>query len=450
MSTEESPFVRLDDSTITPASITIAPNLYHQGSGAISFAAAGDADFSASASYDLVTSWRVRGSLEVDLSTSWSVGEGAWYWYRVEGECGPVECETFGVGYDGCGRMRFVTTVSARNLSEVCDVLRNPNINAPVNLKIATIQRYSRPVFRNQTTADECNVLQEVEFCHVPECLDYCVDESSTPLIGVQNIVAPYDDQLVLPEFPAKSTRSGERLSSATDISDVLLANASSEAVVFGLGYEYDDSLSEGNMELSADSVSACGCSGIGRSLSMRHSLNRSSVVYNFLRSNSASLPSNLSLAYKATEGSWTSNIHLGDPVEGWSLFFGFACQNDLWRLSLSARSGKRQTKLVVDIPPEFMCASRRPSAPIEVYFNQRAGSTYAEGIQVVTPPRTPRRTASFSAEVYVEGIFVPHVIYYDEMGLFKDSFWDYSPLEININPISKNPTTLMTLNGIA
>lgn len=449
MSNEESPIVSLDDSTIIPASITISPNLYHLGSGSISLASSVDSEVSASASYDLLTSWRIRGSLEVDLDTSWNVGEGVWYWYRVEGECGPVECETFGMSYNGCGRMRFVTTVSARNLSELCDTLRNPRTNAPVNLKVATIQRYSRPVFRGNTPADECNVMNEVEFCHIPECFDYCVEEDAS-FLGSLNIVAPHDDEPIQPEFPARHAREVGSVQTLTDITEVLVSRASVESSVLGLGYEYDESLSDGTMSPSTDLVSACGCTSVGESLSMRHTLNRSSVMADFMKSTASYLPSKIDLRYRASESSWSYASHIGDPVEGWKIFFGFGCQDNLWRISFSARAGRKQTRLVVDVPPELMCASRRPSAPVYAYFSQRPFAPRQEGVQVVTPSRTPRRTASFSAEVFVEGIFVPHVVYYDELGLFKDSFWEHSPLEFDINPISKNPITLMTLNGIA
>lgn len=449
MSNEDSPLVSLDDSTIIPASITISPNLYHQGSGLISLASSVDTDFSASASYDLFTSWRIMGSLEVDVTTSWNVGAGAWYWYRVEGECGPVECETFGMSYNGCNRMRFVTTVSARNLSELCDTLQNPRTNAPVNLKIATIQKYSRPVFRGSTPADECNIMQEVEFCHIPECLDYCPEEAA-PFLGIQNIVVAYEDVPAEPEFPTRPIRVEDKMRAATDISEVLVSRASVDSSVLGLGYEYDESLSEGDMYPSTDLVSACGCTAIGEALSMRHSLNRSSAMADFISSTASHLPSKIDLMYRASESSWNSIIHLGDPIEGWRVLFGFGCQDNLWRLSFSALAGRKQTRLVVDIPPELMCASRRPSAPVQVYFSQRPFVPKSDGVQVVAPSRTPRKTALFSAEVFVEGIFVPHVVYYDELGLFKDSFWEHSPLELDINPASKNPITLMTLNGIA
>lgn len=450
MSNEESPLVRLDDSTIIPASITQTPNLYHHASGAISVASADGTEVSAAAVYDLFTSWRILGSLEVDLTTSWNVGESNWYWYRVEGECGSVNCDDFGIGYDGCPRMRFVTTLSARNLAELCDTLKNPATNAPVNLKVATIHRYSRPVFRDQTQPDQCNVLQSAEFCHVPECLDYCVEDATIPLIKTQNIIPAHEDIPAVPDFPGLKVRSRDEVSAATEISEILVARSSMSASAFGLGYEYDESLSGGTLEAPSDSISVCGCSGIGQSLAMRHSLVKSSAVSNFLKSNGTSIPSSLGLKYKAADSSWTSTLHLGPPDGGWTLFFGFSCQDELWRLSLSLRGGRKQTRLVVDIPPEFMCVSRRPSASIQVYFDQRSSLSNSEGIQVVTPARTPRKTASFSAEVFVDGIFVPHVVYYDELGLFSDSFWDHSPLEIDINPIAKNPTTLMNLNGIA
>lgn len=123
-------------------------------------------------------SWRVGGLLEKEISFEWNVGEGEYYWYRVEGECGKVNCENSGVDASQCNQMTFVTVVSARNLPEVCEALNSPRINPPVNLKVAFIKKYSRPILKGSVPDDQCNTLDEQEFCHIPECLDYCIDET--------------------------------------------------------------------------------------------------------------------------------------------------------------------------------------------------------------------------------------------------------------------------------
>lgn len=449
MPNEESFVRKMDDPTITPASITVVPDLYHQATGSVSVSAP-DMSLSASASYDLFTSWRVMGPLDVDLTTSWNTGESTWYWYRVEGFCGPVICDEMGVQYSDCDRMTFVTTVSARNLSELCETLSNPRTNAPVNLLLSSIKRYSRPVFRNQIQPDQCNVLEDVEYCQIPECMDYCPEEDSASLFKFSNLVTPTSD--FTEESPKNSGDQPEspKFSELSDVEGVLVASAVPSASVSGLGYEYDEIGLEYDMQPPTNFISACGCLLVGPSVSVRHTLGRSSAFSGFLRSNGLSMPRSISLTHKSFDSSWGHTSHLRSQNSAWTVQISMSCVDDLWRLSLSAREGSRQTRLVVDIPSDLMCTAGRPSALVQVYFDRGIDVLPSGGTQVVTPPRPLRKTATDAAEVFVSGIFVPYVVYYDDLGLFKDVFWEYSPLEIDINPSAKNPTTLMTLDGIA
>lgn len=442
MPKEEDQIRSLDGTSVIPASITVIPDLYLQASGSVAVSAGEDSSVSASASYDLLTSWRILGSFEVDLGTSWNTGGGVWYWYRVEGECGPVECETFGVESGSCNRMTFVTTVSARSISELCETLSSPNVNAPARIRALSIRRYSRPVFKDQIQPDQCNVLEEMEFCQIPECLDYCPEESA-PLMKFSNLVLPEPS-----DFELAVVAKGRGLLSASSDPSVLVASASVGASVSGLGYEQDDTAVVYDMEAPSETVSACGCEGAGLSLNLRHTLGRSSALSRFLKSNGLSLGDRAELRYRSFDTSWTSSTHLINPAGGWTISFEMACRDGLWRFSLSAKDGRKQTRLTVDLPPEIVCPTGRMSMPMKVYFNSRKSSA-ERGVQVVTPARTQRFAAEFASEVFVDGIFVPTVVYYDELGLFVDSFWDYSPLSININPTSKNPTTVMSLAGI-
>jgi hypothetical protein len=137
----------------------------------------------------LESSWRIEGFVEKTLESFWNTGEGDYYWYRVEGVCGTMGCDEYGVAYDQCNKMTFFTVVPARNISELCDQLRSPTINPPVRTRISSIKRYSRPLVKS-TDPNQCNVLDEQDFCHVPECFDYCVDEDIIFSLGVKmNVV---------------------------------------------------------------------------------------------------------------------------------------------------------------------------------------------------------------------------------------------------------------------
>lgn len=432
---------KMESLVIIPASITIIPDLYHQGSGVVELTSPPSDEPSAQSSYYVTTSWRVLAPLEVDLQTSWNAGEGVYHWYRVEGECGPVTCDRINVRHGDCGRMTFVTMISARSLDELCDAMSNPRFNAPVDLKVTKIHRHSRPVFKNQAEPDQCNELQQVEFCHIPECMKFCEERPSGSSLLNSVLEAAESAPAQEPEVD---------VSAAAHDDGVLIAGASMSAEAFGLGYEYDSEASLPVVEPPAEVIAICGCSNAGLSISARHSLNRSAALARFLGSNGLSLPESLDLLYKSAESSWSHMSHLRGPNEYWTLLLEVACQTDLWRVSLCVRSGSSRTRLVVDVPAEIACRSAGPSGRMECYFDRTAQEVGSgRRIQVVSPPRAERFSAASAAEIYFEGIFVPHTVYYDELGIFADAFWDYSPLEISLNTVARNTSAVISLDGI-
>lgn len=146
----------------------------YSGSGSVDLS--GSAGFFGGVSVAQNFSWRISGFVEKELESSWMVGDGEYYWYRVEGECGEVTCDKFGVQHRNCKKMTFTTVVAARNIAELCENMQSPVINPPVQSRIISVKRYSRPAGGTAGALD-CNVLDDVEFCHVPECLDHCVSE---------------------------------------------------------------------------------------------------------------------------------------------------------------------------------------------------------------------------------------------------------------------------------
>jgi len=164
---------------------------------AVSFEASGSIGFSFSISnyriacfYPKTFSWDIEGFVVKDLTSSWNTGDGDYYWYRIQGRCGKVTCDTHGVQTtDKCKNMTFLTVVAARSLDEVCSILTNPIINPPANVRITSISKYSRPIEKSENS-DECNVLEDQgDFCQIPECLDYCIDENNTEKIKLSMVV---------------------------------------------------------------------------------------------------------------------------------------------------------------------------------------------------------------------------------------------------------------------
>jgi len=173
---------------ITPGSITFIPDLDYTATGSIALSSS--AVFSVESTFDADFLWGIDGLAAADLESSWGVGSGEYYWYRVEGTCEKISCDNSGVSYNGC-KGTFLNTVAARNLSELCDKLKAPSNNPPVVVKIKSIKKYSRPVFRAEGEP-ECNTLADQDFCQVLECADYCLSESVVDNIFMHMRVVDY------------------------------------------------------------------------------------------------------------------------------------------------------------------------------------------------------------------------------------------------------------------
>jgi hypothetical protein len=132
------------------------------------------------------SSWRIKGLFEKEFISEWNTGEGDYYWYRIEGTCGEMKCDTHGIEYPDCKNLKFFTVVAARNIGEVCDLLKSPTYTAPVNLKLSKVEKYSRPVAKSNIIEGECNILEQQEFCQIAECLDYCVDEDIVVFFNIK------------------------------------------------------------------------------------------------------------------------------------------------------------------------------------------------------------------------------------------------------------------------
>jgi len=118
--------------------------------------------------------------VEKDLSVSWDTVGSEYDWYRVESICTPVECISMGVESDKCPSMTVVSTVVAQNLEELCVSLSEPKVNSPMSAKVLSVQKYSRSYLKQNNQPDQCNILEDVEFCQIPECQEFCVETSSS------------------------------------------------------------------------------------------------------------------------------------------------------------------------------------------------------------------------------------------------------------------------------
>jgi hypothetical protein len=534
-------------------------------------------------------------AIEVGLPVSWNVGAGPLYWYRVESLCQSMECETTGVDNKSCPSMTIITTVAATNVEDLCRRLANPRSTAPLAAKVTSIKRYGRPVFREDIPEGQCNTLDDVEFCQIPECFNYCPEEptpvpflptqshrsirrrtflnsaqsvssladfefgtyvesfslatesglgiateSGNPIQGVQKQVSPPTPGMFISgsaqvtcsffahqisgsvsvygfAFHVSPTGSfessggvsisgvaqvvsfvpggGIAISGSADYSlvaygissgAVTLSGASvnespsfyylssgsvqvsgeiktffnnvgsfsvpfnASLAAFGFGFEYVQQTGESLLSVSEFSVDACGCIGIGPTISARHNLVESEAFVRFLDSSGLSYPSVSTLRYRSNDSSWSSVDHLEGRYGPWRVSQSFQCQGDSWRLSLGLEGDNKKTKLILDIPAEIVCSDGFIQASVVAYLSSYS-SPDGQGVKIdaVSPRKKRRSKVEGSIEAFVNGIFVPQTIYYDELGIFKDAYWYGLPFEINMNPIVRDKATVMDVSWV-
>jgi hypothetical protein len=177
------------------AIVTNSLNLSHEGSGSVViegssvygiksvsiFATGGVQVTQDTSTYNLKFSkeigfkWKQRAEINKEASFLWNTGQLNIYWYRVIGKGVNDPC----LPQDPCCS-RFILNIHARSLPELCEKLSKRRFKFPIE----SVQRFSRPAENSVVAFEEanglnhnCNTLQEVKVCGIPECADFCVDQ---------------------------------------------------------------------------------------------------------------------------------------------------------------------------------------------------------------------------------------------------------------------------------
>lgn len=123
---------------------------------------------------DVTFEWRLKSYVFKDITFTWNTGQLTMYWYRVigEGRQGD-ECDLVA---DPCCQ-KYIVNVQARTPAELCEKLSERHWNWPIH----SVQRFSRPAGTEDAQYyidehGECVELEEIEFCEIPQCADFCVD----------------------------------------------------------------------------------------------------------------------------------------------------------------------------------------------------------------------------------------------------------------------------------
>lgn len=509
--------------------------------------------------------------VEKDLTVSWDTVGSEYDWYRVESVCTPVECISMGVESDKCPSMTVVSTVVARNLEELCESLAFPKINAPMSAKILSVQRYSRSYLKQNNQPDQCNVLEDVEFCQIPECQDFCIDTSSSligpqawlghlihdqeprrgfwrnggypaanlrpkkatvnngaskkavgffsslesesflyeghgsvGLSGFSYVVSPFwsfegsgsiraSGSLFL-SFEHESQGSVHLSGSASDLKMSIELLGSGSIVVFGhsrsaspsynlsasggfylygsakspmlagvfdvrfeasvsafdMGYEYLDDLRPSPISISDFTVSACGCQSIGPIVLLRHNLQRSEIFHRFVSSENISFPDQMPMRYREEDNSWRFYQSMTGRSGSLSVSSSLACSTDSWRLDFGVNDELKRTRISLDMPFDMVCSGVMNPLSMIFYFSSFSSEDGSgQRIPAVNPVKSKSIRVYGKVDSFVDGVFVPETVYYDEVGLFSDSYWSYAPFELRINPPANKLTKTVKLDWV-
>jgi hypothetical protein len=152
----------------------------------------GESSVTLSADYSMDVEWDIRIYFDAVHNFTWDVGELPIKVYQVEGCCKPNDgvfggCEVLPLDTNdplNCDQ-RFLQTIFARNLGEVCDFLTTSNWKWP----ICSIKKFSTSAFDlvsiNGSQPPECNTLDEVEYCQIPECFEFCLQTDGKTNMGM-------------------------------------------------------------------------------------------------------------------------------------------------------------------------------------------------------------------------------------------------------------------------
>lgn len=414
---------------------------------------------------------------ELELRWNWRISsdEGPLkYWFRVEGQCSyptPTDdivggCEVIALEIPEssnpenpavCGKVKYIQNILAADVSEVCDKLSAEGMR----WQIASIQKFSRPAENEFVTDQDCNSLEEMEYCTIPNCLKYCLETNEEVIsMGMYTWVIDYFFEHTASggitlggtagalaesdnwEFDSSGgiILSGDAGTYETDLDEfiytasgsiVMSGEASFDSTWYGvhiveIGSSQEMDFLEVNftdeqqndLVLPSENVFTCESScQLPLYLEATHNMQKFNVFDNFLNRNGFSLDHNLKFYYNKSGNNWQYNSHLtgygsdGSSQESWNIVLEWACNNEvvvgryMYKFSLLIKqknlndNSDYTTRLLLTFDPYNICAAT------EFLF----GFDFNPNSNFVT------NTLSVDVET---------ILLYDGIGVFKSSYW--------------------------
>lgn len=448
--------------------------------------------------------WNINQELVIEKDFYWSNGEQPLRWYRVQGCCAfptaagsglpgpdarPGGCDVIGIQTDdtkclgATGQQQFVQNILARTVADVCIELTR----LKTKWQICSIKRWSRPADPTifDPASDECNVLEEIPYQELPECLPFALQTDAITFVAATTTVyetyLSYDcacpDTNCTSKIPSTcglmtlGGDGGYRIKSGGTTPTVVVFDYFPDGTTVVTGgtaeanstwdgnlvtyIQYTGSLDAQEWVFTVTDVSnpivtptgtiatACGtCSAMPNQFYLQHNIENPSIFYNFLIRNKLSMPKLLPMLFNERLGAWVSHLHfvgISDDNandESWRFSFEFGCPDEVGGESLG-RGGIKfsltvvrknlvtgidfDTRILILFPADDFCASIRNFAD-DFVFQLDTKTTYVSTDRLVVPQS---------------------VLLYDKIGLFKSTYWTANPsLRIRMSSSSTLVTT--------
>lgn len=391
----------------------------------------------------------------------WNTGDLSSYWYQVVGCCkdtfeadGSTVCPPFKTDDSACENKKslYFQTLLAKNVEDLCQQITNNNWN----WELCSIKKWSKPaenIYVDST--NDCNILQEVDFKDIPECISLSVSQKPSINIRFNMSVTPYyygSGKLSICKngcsasyccccCPCCERSCSQGCCDSNTDSDHSCCQQEIQNLVFHKEKEIiqdeknnsnfiktqsietipDDDYQSLNQLSStiADVIVNCSqCTTVSSRLYCKNNLLNLNYFSDFIYNNKKEVfDSNFEIKYSKYSDSWKANYLYDQNISNspikWNIYFDLACfssteTNYYWKFLMLFRKTENntpsETKLAITVPSEFVCG-----------YNSEFNFSF--NFNVV-------KKQLFTNINYFRDDFV----FYDKIGLFSNNYWKKNP----------------------
>lgn len=375
----------------------------------------------------------------------WNTGNLSSYWYQVTGCCKNTKdnpsrdaCPPYKTDDPNCGAVNsfYVQTILAYSPEDVCQQLTNNNWN----WEICSLKKWSRPAENEYiiNIYDDCNILKEVEFKDISECISLSVSESpdfnikfimtstilyegsgSIPLckdgcsatlnVGFLNKILLNDDEqkkddlIVLNETLTESNN---------DIDNQQIEILDNETIL----PDFVESSTQLNFTIPTIIVNCSKCNTLPARLYCKNNLIELNEFSNFIYNSNQKFSYNFNMIYSNSVDSWNSNFYYDSHTSNikWQVYFSLSCLSRTeteyyWNFLMYFKKTEDDrifdSKLGITVPSEYVCGYNSQFL-FDFNFNVLNKNLYT------------------NINYFKDDYFV----FYDKIGLFSNNYWRNNP----------------------